>query len=838
MNARTLLHHATGRLFQQMTGAITLGVLFIAAASIYLTFYGFDSLHQEVTDSLSAGTQEIGQTLDNNLQQVTALIADTEQTTRESLTDYLTSNIKGELATTNTALHDSLMETTEALADMLSAVAPEPILGKNYSTLVNYVKVANRNPKVVYAVFMRTNDTPYTRYVNRNNPLVKDLIEKGEGRTPLDKLLSAAQADPNIVHINRPILFEGKELGSVYLGISVEELNLRVSQMQGRFDKLIDDSEIRVQESLQTVAQTITKSLKENFSLVSETSGESSAEAQRQIESSAGRLIWTQVGTVSVIGVLILLALCSFLLIRIMSPLGRANEIARGIAAGDLNQQVDITGRNEIGQLGESMSVMITNLKQDIEETHRQADEATRIRIALDNVSSSVMMADKQRRIFYMNKAAQHLFKDAASDIQKDLPEFDGDALLGSSIDDFHQNSARQAQLLDSLEKPYTSELKIGGRSLRIIANPVTNDQGERLGTAVEWTDRTAEVAVENEIEHIVKSAHRGDLSQRIELNGKQGFFKMLGTGINALIDQVEHFFNELSEVMASMAQGNLRQPLRGDYQGSFNDLKSNVNDTLENLRATLSQLRESMDEMRTAAHEISSGNNNLSSRTDQQASSLEETASSMEELTGAVRNNSDSAQQANQLAANARSKAKRGGDVVSNAVQAMDAIHSASNKISEIIGVIDEIAFQTNLLALNASVEAARAGEQGRGFAVVATEVRNLAGRSATAAKAIKELIRDSGEKVQMGAELVNQSGETLGEIVEAVQKVGDIIAEIAASSSEQRDGIDQVNQAVVSMDELTQQNAALAEETSAASSSMLEKADKLNELVARFQV
>ncbi len=221
----------------------------------------------------------------------------------------------------------------------------------------------------------------------------------------------------------------------------------------------------------------------------------------------------------------------------------------------------------------------------------------------------------------------------------------------------------------------------------------------------------------------------------------------------------------------------------------------------------------------------------------EQQASSLQETASSMEELTSTVRDNADNAQQANQVAASARQLAERGGEVVHNAIDAMGQINTASSKIAEIIGVIDAIAFQTNLLALNASVEAARAGEQGRGFAVVATEVRNLAGRSATAAKEIKELIQDSAGKVQAGSELVNQSGETLGEIVTGVKKVGDIIAEIAAASAEQAAGIDQVNQAITSMDEVTQQNAALAEQTSAASSSLYDKAQEMERMMAFFE-
>jgi methyl-accepting chemotaxis protein len=242
--------------------------------------------------------------------------------------------------------------------------------------------------------------------------------------------------------------------------------------------------------------------------------------------------------------------------------------------------------------------------------------------------------------------------------------------------------------------------------------------------------------------------------------------------------------------------------------------------------------------EVQAGAEEISKGNLNLSQRTEQQASSLEETASSMEEMTSTVKQTADNAGQANQLAMAARLQAEKGGVVVSSAVNAMGGINTASKKIADIIGVIDEIAFQTNLLALNAAVEAARAGEQGRGFAVVATEVRNLAGRSATAAKEIKALIQDSVSKVDEGSKLVDESGRTLDEIVNAVKKVTDIVAEIAAASREQSAGIEQVNKAVMQMDQTTQQNAALVEEASAASQAIVEQAQALNGMISRYNV
>ena len=474
--------------------------------------------------------------------------------------------------------------------------------------------------------------------------------------------------------------------------------------------------------------------------------------------------------------------------------------------------------------------------QERLQKERRIAAENERIRVALDNVSSNVMLANTEREIIYLNKNSQKLFTDAESDIRKDLPEFNASNLVGTNIDVFHKNPGHQIRLLDGLTSTYQAEMEVGGRTMRIVANPVIDAEGGRLGTAVEWTDRTQEVAIEKEIDSLVEAASEGDLKRRLDTAQKQGFFLQLSNGFNTLLDQLTSVFSDIDLVMGKMAEGDLTHKIEKDYSGTFGDVKNNINKTISNVEQTVEQLRHISDQVSTASEEISDGNNNLSGRTEQQAANLEETAASMEQLTSTVKNNSDNAQQANQVATSARGAAEKGGEVVNDAVQAMQQISDSSNRIAEIIGVIDEIAFQTNLLALNASVEAARAGEQGRGFAVVATEVRNLASRSAEAAKEIKELIKDSVDKVNSGSELVNQTGESLSEIVEGVKKVGDIIAEIAAASAEQSSGIEQVNMAITNMDEMTQQNAALAEETSAASAAMSDNAADMQRTMSFF--
>ena len=294
---------------------------------------------------------------------------------------------------------------------------------------------------------------------------------------------------------------------------------------------------------------------------------------------------------------------------------------------------------------------------------------------------------------------------------------------------------------------------------------------------------------------------------------------------------------SEANSVMHALAEGDLNELMTGEYTGEFSALKDTINSTVIKLREMVLKISQASDSINASAGEIARGNLDLSDRTSNQAASLEETAASTSELDSTVKQNAENADEANKLAAGARSQAERGGEVIGSAVEAMNAISHASNQIADIIGVIDEIAFQTNLLALNASVEAARAGDQGRGFAVVASEVRNLAQRSAESAKEIRTLIQDSVSKVDDGSRLVNESGETLQEIVDSVKRVGAIIAEIAAASSEQSHGIGQVNQAIAQIDDTTQQNAALVEEAAAASASMDEQSRSLRELVSFFR-
>jgi methyl-accepting chemotaxis protein len=377
----------------------------------------------------------------------------------------------------------------------------------------------------------------------------------------------------------------------------------------------------------------------------------------------------------------------------------------------------------------------------------------------------------------------------------------------GMFVDASYRQSAEYRMFWDKLgrgehESGQYKRVAKGGREIWLQAsyNPILDMNGKPFKVMKYASDVTAQVAAAEDLRLAVKqiqaavtAVQASDLTERVPLEGKQGDIHALCAGVNGVIDTMANVVSGILEASGTIA---------------------------------------------AAAREISMGNTDLSQRTEEQAASLEQTAASLEELTGTVRQNADNAQEANKLASSASEVAMKGGQVVTDVVRTMEGISDASRKIADIIGVIDEIAFQTNILALNAAVEAARAGEQGRGFAVVAAEVRNLAQRSANAAKEIKSLISESVAKVESGSRLVTTAGATMEEIVQSVKRVTNIMAEISAASKEQSSGIEEVNTAVTQMDKITQQNAALVEEAAAAAKSMEDQTDGLAGMVAAFRI
>jgi len=517
---------------------------------------------------------------------------------------------------------------------------------------------------------------------------------------------------------------------------------------------------------------------------------------------------------------------------KVTAPINKILVAFNRIMDGQFRNELSTNDEDELATVMHGLASMQTKLAFDIQDAKNKANAALRIKNSLDNSTTNVMMADKAFNLIYINRALNQFMDRNSDDFKSHFDdEFEPAELIGKKMDMFPQHLQELAE--ESVE-PYQKLIKIGSLDISITANQVINEQNEVIGYMSEWHDMTAQIVVQDEINNIIQLAKVGDLSSRIDEKGKDGFFLELASGINEFTAVVSTAMDDISKVMEDLSTGDLTNQLTTDYQGVFGDVKTSVNRTMTNLASTVTDISDATKEMDQSSAEIVSGNVDLSDRTEQQASSIEQTAASMEELTSTVQNNSANAQQANSLSLSARDVAEKGGEIVQETVDAMDEINESSKEIFEIIGVIDEIAFQTNLLALNASVEAARAGEQGRGFAVVASEVRNLAGRSAKAAEEIKALILNSEKKVATGTNLVNQAGEQLEEIVGSVKQLGGIISEISSSSQEQADGIGQINTAITLLDETTQQNAALAEETSAAAVTLSEKIvdvmDKLN--------
>jgi len=503
------------------------------------------------------------------------------------------------------------------------------------------------------------------------------------------------------------------------------------------------------------------------------------------------------------------------------------------INVADLIFQLSVTGI--VNLEGEHIGCALE--WQDMTSERANQIEVGRLSSAVEGMTTNLMMADTKGNIVYVNPSANTMMLRREAQLRTVLPALRAEKIVGSNFDIFHKNPAHQQNLLSNPDNlPYRTDISVAGLEFGLTAIALRDSEGDHVGTAIQWVDNTEERDAQNQIEQLISAAAKGELDSRIDTAEYTGFMAQLGNGINGLMDSVVQPVNAAITVAEALAEGDLCTTMDGEYGGEFLALANAMNSSLGNLLSMVTEIREASNNVFGAAREIAEGNNDLSQRTESQASSLEETASAMEELTTTVQQNAENASEATKLANAVMQKASSGGEVVQNAVTAMEEINTSSKKIADIIGVIDEIAFQTNLLALNAAVEAARAGEQGRGFAVVAAEVRNLAGRSAAAAKEIKGLISDSVDAVGKGTKLVDETGQTFGVLVESVTEVVTMISDINSASTEQAAGINEVSQAISQMDEMTQQNAALVEEASASSKSMEEQSQGLLDQVSFF--
>lgn len=451
-------------------------------------------------------------------------------------------------------------------------------------------------------------------------------------------------------------------------------------------------------------------------------------------------------------------------------------------------------------------------------------NENLRIKIALDGCATNVMIADNERNIIYANRSVVAMLSNAEADLRKVLPNFSASRLIGSNIDQFHKNPEHQKTLLATFTTNFRTNIKVGVRHFALSANPVMSEQGERLGSVVEWIDRTNEVAIENEVGAVVEGAVNGNFTGRIVEDGKTGFFGKLSKDVNRLMETSEVGLNEVLRVLAALAQGDLTQTIDKEYSGTFGELKTASNDTVDKLASIVTDVINATDALSNASEQVSATSQALSQAASEQAASVEETSASIEQMAAGINQNAENAKITDGIAGKASKEAIEGGEAVKQTVAAMKEIASK-------IGIIDDIAYQTNMLALNAAIEAARAGEHGKGFAVVAAEVRKLAERSQIAAKEIGDLAGGSVKTAE-------RAGTLIDEIVPGIGRTSDLVQEIAAASQEQSAGVGQINTAMNQMNQITQTNASSSEELAATAEEMTSQAEQLLELVSFFDL
>lgn len=533
-----------------------------------------------------------------------------------------------------------------------------------------------------------------------------------------------------------------------------------------------------------------------------------------------------QIIIISVLAV-ILGTIASWIVSRsVVNPLSKLTHAFARLAQNDGDVELPPARADEFG-----------SMRNSVQAIRDAAEEASSFRKAMDASGAMVMVSDAEHRIHFLSRALAESFRINEITIRSSLPNFAADQIMGSTVDTFFKDADLQRAKLDKLSMRLEEKLSLGDKRFDLFISPVHNNKGVRVASVLEWVDVTSELSLQQDIDSVIRGAIEGDFSNRVAAKSDSAVLSRIGTNVNALIELFDEGIQALQSTIGQMSEGDLSVRMAGDFKGAFGTLENNLNKTVTRLEELVGDIQITSQEINANTVTIADDARALSQRTESQAASLEETAATMEEMSSTIRNNAENAQTATGLASDTERNADQGGTVVREAVNAMARIEESSEKMSQIISVIDSIAFQTNLLALNAAVEAARAGDAGKGFAVVASEVRTLAQRSGEAAKDIKELIQFSSTHVTEGVELVHKTGDALGAIIGSIGKVNGAITDITAMSKEQATGVDEISSALSEMDGMTQKNAAMAEQSASRAGLLAEKANSLSDLVKFFR-
>jgi len=540
---------------------------------------------------------------------------------------------------------------------------------------------------------------------------------------------------------------------------------------------------------------------------------------------------WLQLGVLAVF-----LSYSLFITTMVNKRVDEFTNMLEAMAESDFDRHVNTIGSTWLAKLASDIKKMQVQMGASFEQNRAQLNYNLRLTTALDNASTSIMVVNRNNSIIFLNQALCSLFANKREAFVNEFSTFDDDGLLDNSIEVFNQSTELgnlfSSNLMESLDK----EVCIDDLTIRVVKSPVLNDQGECIGSVIEWTDLTQQRKVEKTLDNALKIAAKGHTDVTIDTEGLDGFYLYSANNINSLLHSLNSAIEDMVLIMVDLANGDMKNRMDKPMSGALDAMKGATNVSLDNLSSIVLQIKGVSKATFNSAEESASSAQDLSDRTQVAAATLQEVNASMLDINGMQTENSEALSTVANLAKNAMTLNQDARVAMDESIFAMESISDTSEKIEAIIGLIDGIAFQTNLLALNAAVEAARAGEHGRGFAVVAGEVRNLAGKSAEAAKDIKVLIQESGEKVKEGSEKVQATHSVFTEVDAGVSKISSTLTEVVSSISEQQRCVSHISEAISQLDDNLQSNAALVEETSATAKNLTDQAEELNHEVQKF--